>query len=281
VAAAEAKLEVLQHQIDTATEQLYAGERAAMDKTVGDSGSSDLACRVRKVALELWQGQGRHPDLEEHLAELCLLLTGSDGDAYVAAQQGFLQPLLGHFSPTAALVDAGLEVVLSLVGGAKSRHAAIAAGLSADLEKDDDTVAKGLCSLFAPLRVLVAEGVAPVPTRVLAAKTLLAMAQMVQSTPGNVGMAPIDKALWATSHAIDSCFDCRLGAVVFVDQPEETKASKKKKLKDPPLVLDAMMPLVSSAETWLSDTATDFVNLLAELPCPSAWYVSCTHSVAC
>ena len=56
-----------------------------------------------------------------------------------------------------------------------------------------------------------------------------------------------------------------------IRRPEETKASKKKKLKLPPLALDAMMPLTLSPEAWLSDAGKAFVKLLGELPCPSAW----------
>lgn len=271
-AAAEAKIQKLQQQVDTATEQLYAGDRDSVASTDGGGGggSGGSTAKVRSIALALWQGQGRHPDLEESLAELCLLLSDDDASAYGAAREGFLQPLLGHLAPSAALVDAALEVVLSFFNGGKSRHLAIAAGLTADLENGDDFVARAICALFAPLRILVGP-VVLVATQALAAKAMLAMAQAVQSTPGNTGMDPVMKALWATSHSVDNCFECRLGAVAFVDQPEETKASKKKKLKLPPLALDAMMPLTTSSEVWLAGSGKAFVELLAELPCPSAW----------
>jgi hypothetical protein len=46
----------------------------------------------------MWQGQGRHPELEEMMAELCLLLCGDDATAVAAAREGFLQPLLGYLA---------------------------------------------------------------------------------------------------------------------------------------------------------------------------------------
>ena len=170
--------------------------------TSDDSGGAKkTAARVRSFTLALWQGQGRHPDLEDSLAELCLLLSDDDESAYAAARQGFLQPLLGHLTPSAALVDAGLEVVLSFFSGGKGRHLAIAAGLTDDLAKGDDSVARAICALFVPLKILVGP-VAPVATRALAAKSMLAIAQAVQSTPGNTGMDPVMKALWASDNSV-------------------------------------------------------------------------------